>query len=210
MKQTIRIIGGLFRGKKLHFPSIDGLRPTPDRIRETLFNWLMHDIRNARCLDAFAGSGALGFEAYSRQAAKIVFIEYAQEAYVNLKKTALSFNSTNMIIKQTNACDYLKNTTEEFDIVFLDPPFAKQYLPDCIQALAHNDVLIPGGLLYVESPQALQLDETTWECLKLKHAGQIVYALYKKIKTIALTSPHAPVSINDNTHGLPKHIIDDK
>ena len=75
MKQTIRIIGGQFRGKKLHFPAIEGLRPTPDRVRETLFNWLMHDIQDARCLDAFAGSGALGFEAYSRGAAHVMLLE---------------------------------------------------------------------------------------------------------------------------------------
>lgn len=86
MKQVVRIIGGLYRGKKLHFPDVEGLRPTPDRVRETLFNWLMHDIREARCLDAFAGSGALGLEAFSRGAARVVFLEQSPKAYAHLQK----------------------------------------------------------------------------------------------------------------------------
>lgn len=86
MKQTVRIIGGKYRGKKLYFPESEGLRPTPDRVKETLFNWLMHDIQGARCLDAFAGSGALGFEAYSRGASRVVLVESSPNACANLKK----------------------------------------------------------------------------------------------------------------------------
>ena len=93
MKQEIRIIGGQYRGKKLQFPNVEGLRPTPDRVRETLFNWLMHDIRDARCLDAFAGSGALGLEAFSRGASQVVFIEQAPLAQANLQKIIQAFNS---------------------------------------------------------------------------------------------------------------------
>lgn len=180
MKQTIRIIGGQFRGKKLHFPDIEGLRPTPDRVRETLFNWLMHDIRDARCLDAFAGSGALGFEAYSRGAAHVTFLEKDPTAHSHLLKLALSFNSPKLAVRKTDACEFLQQTHEQFNLVFLDPPFAKNYLPQCLETLANSDVLMEGGLLYIESPEEVAVDPIVWEQIKLKKAGQIVYGLYKR------------------------------
>ena len=180
MKQTIRIIGGQFRGKKLHFPAIEGLRPTPDRVRETLFNWLMHDIQDARCLDAFAGSGALGFEAYSRGAAHVMLLEYDPLACANLLKTAALFNSSKLAVKRIDACKFLQQASETFDIVFLDPPFAKNLIPLCLETLAHSRVLIPGGLLYLESPEEIVVDQSLWQQVKLKKTGQIVYGLYKK------------------------------
>ncbi len=183
MNQTIRIIGGKFRGKKLHFPDSEGLRPTPDRVRETLFNWLMHDIRDARCLDAFAGSGALGFEAHSRGAAHVVLLEQSPQVFNNLLKAAASFNSPDLTIKKMDACKYLKETTEPFDIVFLDPPFAKDYLPLCLEILANSSLLKSNGLLYIESPCEVEIDQTIWQQIKLKRAGQIVYGLYKKLRT---------------------------
>ena len=180
MKQTIRIIGGIFRGKKLHFPIVDGLRPTPDRVRETLFNWLMHDIRDAHCLDAFAGSGALGFEAFSRGAASVTLLEKEPGVYTNLLKVALSFNSTKLMVKKADACDFLRQTNGCFNIVFLDPPFAKNYLPLCLEALANSEMLVKGGLLYLESPNEVVVDQAVWQQIKLKKTGQIVYGLYKK------------------------------
>ena len=182
MNQTIRIIGGQFRGKKLTFPAVDGLRPTPDRVRETLFNWLMHDIRDANCLDAFAGSGALGFEAFSRGAAKVTFLEKDPLAYTNLLIVATSFNSTKLAITKIDSCEYLQQTKAQFDIVFLDPPFAKNYIPGCLEILANNPVLIKGGLVYLESPHKIDLDLERWQQLKLKEAGQIIYGLYRKIE----------------------------
>ncbi len=180
MKQTIRIIGGQFRGKKLHFPAIEGLRPTPDRVRETLFNWLMHDICDAHCLDAFAGSGALGFEAFSRGAAKVSLLEKDPRAHANLLKLALSFHSSKLTVSKIDATEFLQQTNEHFNIVFLDPPFAKNYLPLCIATLANTNVLQQGGLLYIESSQKIVVDESIWQQLKLKEAGQVVYGLYKK------------------------------
>lgn len=180
MKQTIRIIGGQYRGKKLHFPEVEGLRPTPDRVRETLFNWLMHDIRDARCLDAFAGSGAIGFEAYSRGAGKVVLLEQEPSAYANLLKQALAFDSTKLIVRKTDALEYLLKANEQFDIVFLDPPFAKNVLPQCLESLANPNLLVNGGLLYIESPQEVIVEKSIWKQLKLKQAGQIVYGLYKR------------------------------
>lgn len=182
-KGSIRIIGGQYRGKILHFPAIDGLRPTSDRVRETLFNWLMHDIRDARCLDLFAGSGALGFEAYSRGAKEIVFVEQAPQAYRNLKQLAASFKSASFNIVYGSAIDYIQQqstSTKPYDIVFIDPPFAYPELLNCIQTFEHTDLLVNDGLLYLESPQEIMLSPKHWCQLKLKKAGQVTYALYQK------------------------------
>lgn len=189
---TVRIIGGKYRGKKLSFPSSAGLRPTTDRIRETLFNWLMHDIRNARCLDVFAGSGALGFEAYSRGAAKVVLIEKNTSVALNLQEIAASFATPQLTVINAPAIEWLRsqqhnNTDEPFDIVFIDPPFADLGLFECIQLFEQSHVLKPGGLLYSESPHDLILSPVFWHLLKSKKAGQVTYALYQK-KDAAVSS----------------------
>lgn len=180
MNQTIRIIGGKYRGKKIHFPSIDGLRPTPDRVRETLFNWLMHDIRGAHCLDAFAGSGALGIEAFSRGAAHVLLLEKSRKAYAQLHQQIEAFASPDIQVLNIDACDYLQENHGPFDIIFLDPPFKKNYLPFCLDTLSHSSLLKSNGLVYIESPQSMPLDSKHWEMIKIKQAGQIVYGLYKK------------------------------
>jgi len=180
VKQEIRIIAGLYRGKKLGFPVVDGLRPTPDRVRETLFNWLMHDIRGARCLDAFAGSGALGFEALSRHAASVVLVEQSEKAHENLVKLAKLFPSSGLQVLKGDACQYIRQTTEQFDIIFLDPPFSKNYLAPCIKSIAESGVLADHGLLYIESPVEEVLDPQIWRQLKFKKSGQVAYGLYQK------------------------------
>lgn len=181
MKQVIRIIGGLFRGKKLHFPEVDGLRPTPDRVRETLFNWLMNDIKEARCLDAFAGSGALGFEAFSRGASKVIFIEQSFQAHANLQKIMTQFNSPKLKLIKADTLLYLHQGTEQFDIIFLDPPFAEHYIYQCLDSIVQNKLLPQGGLVYLESPTAIELDAKQWQHVKLKQAGQVIYGLFKKL-----------------------------
>lgn len=181
MNQSIRIIGGQYRGKKLTFPAIEGLRPTPDRVRETLFNWLMSSIHDARCLDAFAGSGGLGFEAFSRGASKVVLVEQAPLAYKNLQKIALSFNSSKLSVISKDAWVYMQQTKEQFDLIFLDPPFTQNHLPDCITILESTPLLAPNGLLYIESPVEIVLNTEIWEQVRLKKAGQVVYGLYRKI-----------------------------
>lgn len=180
MKQTIRIIGGDYRGKKLPVPNLEGLRPTPDRVRETLFNWLMHDIRDARCLDAFAGSGALGFEAFSRGAASVTLLEQHRAAYLNLKKIVSNFHSSRLSLKKIDALEFLNQTDERFDIIFLDPPFAKNDLPLCLDILARRPLLTSGGLLYLEAPKVIDVDQNLWHRIKLKQAGQVTYALYRR------------------------------
>lgn len=175
----IRIIAGRYKGKKLSFPSVEGLRPTPDRIRETLFNWLMHDIRGSRCLDAFAGSGALGFEAYSRGAQHVVLIEKNLEVARNLKKFAT--DEKGIIVLATSAIDYLQSQPQQFDIIFWDPPFSQPELYAAIGLLEQSNILINGGLLYVESAQEIALSSQIWQKLQFKKAGQVCYGLYRKI-----------------------------
>lgn len=185
MKQSVRIIGGQFKGKLLSFPDIKHLRPTPNMVRETLFNWLMHDIRGARCLDAFAGSGALGFEAFSRYAAKVVLLEYEAQAFQNLHKIAASFPSQTLekqtltVIKK-NALEYFAHSTEQFDIIFLDPPFSSDHLTQCINLIESSHILGAGGVVYIESNQKLNLDSSVWATVKSKTSGNVAYGLYTK------------------------------
>lgn len=180
MNQTVRIIGGKFRGKKLHFPISSGLRPTPDRVRETLFNWLMQDIYGAKCLDAFAGSGALGFEAISRGAAEVVMVETAPSVLQHLRKHAAALAVNNLQIIADDARHYLRTSKQAFDIIFMDPPFAENYLADCIALMTTNTILRKEGLLYIESAEKPSLAEEHWILLKEKKAGQVFYALYQK------------------------------
>ena len=180
MKQVIRIIGGHYRGKKIAFPDSDGLRPTPDRVRETLFNWLMNDIRDARCLDAFAGSGALGLEAFSRGAAEVCFIEQNKSTFIHLQTVISSFKANHLAIFNTNACDFIRQTKQVFDIIFLDPPFDANLLTSCLTDLSEHTILPAGGLVYIESPHEINSDPLHWEILKQKKAGKVVYGLLKK------------------------------
>lgn len=181
MKQQVRIIGGRFRGKKISFPNQPHLRPTSDRIRETLFNWLMHDIRDSVCLDAFAGSGALGFEAYSRGAKTVYFVENSTVTHAHLKNQIMNFNAPNLHLSKSDLLIFLKQIKDDFfDIVFYDPPFSEGAWYEAPLQQAIVRVLKPHGLLYVESPTSIQLKETEWTCLKEQKAGQVVYALYQK------------------------------
>lgn len=181
MNQTVRIIGGKYRGKKIQFPAEEGLRPTPDRVKETLFNWLMHDIRGARCLDAFAGSGALGFEALSRGAAEVVMIEQSATVFSHLKKTSTAFVDDNLQLLNQDALKYLQKKGNTFDVIFLDPPFSGDLLTECLQLINESSCLQQGGLLYIEAANEVSLPEQGWKARKLKRAGQVVYMLFEKL-----------------------------
>ncbi|MFI4918975.1 MAG: 16S rRNA (guanine(966)-N(2))-methyltransferase RsmD [Legionellales bacterium] len=181
MKQEIRIIGGLYKGKKINFPETEGLRPTPGRVRETLFNWLMHVIQDARCLDAFAGSGALGLEAFSRGAAQITLIEQSATAHAQLKKIIMAFNSPKLKLIHTDTKLYFQKQHEPFDLIFLDPPFTQDIIPQCLHDIAKNNILAQDGLVYVESANIINIDKNQWQQIKLKQAGQVVYGLFKKL-----------------------------
>src|SRR5277367_3125267 len=135
-RNSVRIIGGGWRGRRVSFPDIPGLRPTPDRVRETLFNWLQHSVAGSRCLDLFAGSGALGLEALSRGAREVVFVDQAQAAISHLQTQISRLDAVARTrIMGEDAGRYLRTSPEVFDIVFLDPPFGQGALPQYVEQL---------------------------------------------------------------------------
>jgi 16S rRNA (guanine966-N2)-methyltransferase len=151
-RNTLRIIGGRWRGRKLHFPPAPGLRPTPDRVRETLFNWLAPTIRGARCLDLFAGSGALGFEALSRGAADVVFVERDPAVARHLETVLGELAPGEGRVLRADASSWLAGPPEAFDVVFLDPPFEAEVLPALLERLVAGGWLAAGARVYVECP----------------------------------------------------------
>jgi len=182
----LRIIGGQWRGRKLNFADEPGVRPTADRVRETLFNWLMVDIEGARCLDLFAGSGALGLEALSRGAKEVVFIDSNSKVINTITAQLKTLGADNAkVIKQT-AESYLGLVIPKpFDIVFLDPPFHKDFLLPIIQQLIEGNWLKEETLVYIEAEKNLGAPELPegWGFYKSKIAGQVSFYLAKK-KTI--------------------------
>lgn len=149
---TLRIISGQWRGRRFEFPVEPGLRPTLDRHRETLFNWLMFDVESARCLDVFAGSGALGLEALSRYAKEVVFLEKAASASRQISLILDSLKATGGQVLQTDSLKWLAQpATQPFDIVFLDPPFGTELLPETCGLLDKSGWVKPGALIYLES-----------------------------------------------------------
>jgi 16S rRNA (guanine966-N2)-methyltransferase len=185
-KGEVRIIGGLWRGRKLHFPAIPDLRPTPNRIRETLFNWLAPDIANAHCLDLFAGSGALGFEALSRYAQSVTFVEQSTVLVSYLKtqlKQLAAENRANVYQGQFPfvATQLFKPKKPLFNIIFLDPPFHQNLIGSACFWLAKETLLAPEGKIYIEAEASLKnltLPEN-WQIQHCKTAGQVQYALIK-------------------------------
>ncbi|MEW6989661.1 16S rRNA (guanine(966)-N(2))-methyltransferase RsmD [Colwelliaceae bacterium 6441] len=178
---NIRIISGKHRGRKLPVLMADGLRPTTDRVKETVFNWLMPYINQSHCLDCFAGAGSLGFEALSRGAKNVTFIELDKNAAQQLEKNKCLLQADNIDIHQTNALSYLKNSPEKkFDIVFIDPPFRKGFTAQAI-SLLNEDWLENNALIYIEMENEndqLSLPEN-WSLLKEKSAGQVSYRLFQ-------------------------------
>jgi len=170
----IRIIGGEFRGRRIVVPERRDLRPTPDRVRETLFNWLGQVLDGKSCLDLFAGSGALGFEAASRGAARVVMVENDRAVFSFLKKTSELIGAKQVDLVLADAFDYLGKGGERFDVVFLDPPFRQNALPALLERLPPR--LAPGARVYVEAAGPLEPAEA-WRELKRARAGQVSYQL---------------------------------
>jgi 16S rRNA (guanine966-N2)-methyltransferase len=179
-RNSVRIIGGGWRGRRVSFPDIPGLRPTPDRVRETLFNWLQRDIAAARCLDLFAGSGALGLEALSRGAKEVVFVEQAVAASRALQEqlTRLGGASTGHVVEM-GAARYLRSAPQAFDVVFLDPPFGRGALAEYVPMLDAGQWLKEGALVYLENQKAegVPVLPAHWQLLKSKSAGEVGYHL---------------------------------
>jgi 16S rRNA (guanine966-N2)-methyltransferase len=174
-KPQVRIIGGLWRGRKLPMLDVSELRPTPDRVRETVFNWLMHDCHDAICLDAFAGTGALGFEALSRGAQQVIFCEKSKKLAEQLIANAARFDCTKqaMIL---NTDFFVTQFKQKFDIIFLDPPFRQNLVPLCLELA--KKISSDSGLIYLEAESELELI-TDLEIIKEKQAGKVKYYLLK-------------------------------
>ncbi len=189
-KNSLRIIGGQHRGRRLQFVAPEGLRPTTDRVRETLFNWLQNRIQGARVLDLFAGSGALGFEAASRGAREVVLVEMNRQACEVLRQNALLLDSPDVDIKvqQRDACKFLQQSGGgSFNIVFLDPPFRKNLLQPVIERLESNAWLSDDALIYIEqgSDEAEAVLPENWQLLKEKIAGQVRYQLIERATKVS-------------------------
>ena len=151
--REVRIIGGQWKRSKLPVADLPGLRPTPDRVRETLFNWLGQDLAGWRCLDAFAGSGALGFEAASRGAAEVVMIERDAGLVRSLRETQKRLKAETLRIEQADGLAFMRRSSARFDLVFLDPPFDAGLFEPAVAAAA--GIVVPGGFVYLEADRAL-------------------------------------------------------
>ena len=194
---SVRIIGGKYRARRIHFPDVPGLRPTPDRVRETVFNWLMHDLHEAKVLDLFTGSAALGIEALSRGARHVVFVEKDPKAASAIQQNldnfkvlkshyelylgdALGYLNNKVSVQANNAglSDESDQTGNKFDLIFLDPPFGKDLLRQCLPLCLKH--LISGGKIYVEQESSLLPESYLPErlqILKEKTAGEVKYLL---------------------------------
>ncbi|MBS0379401.1 MAG: 16S rRNA (guanine(966)-N(2))-methyltransferase RsmD [Proteobacteria bacterium] len=178
--RVLRIIGGQWRGRKLRFPADADIRPTPDRVRETLFNWLTAQLPGARCLDLFAGSGALGLEALSRGAAGVTFVDRDAAAIREIRARLTEWQGSGAQLVEADALGFLKGSASPYQVVFLDPPYASDLLPACARELVARGWLAPGARIYVEcaaraGPPALP---EGLELLRSKRAGEVGYHLY--------------------------------
>ena len=182
---SLRVIGGRWRSRVLRFPAADGLRPTPNRVRETLFNWLREEIDGRTCLDLFAGSGALGFEALSRGAARVIFIERNAAACRALAENARILQAENAETHEASAWDWLRLTRRKpasIDLVFLDPPFAGGLLPQACEAVEQSGLLARPALIYLETDTAIEPRRLphNWNLRKSACAGEIRYFLARR------------------------------
>ena len=179
----VRVISGKWRGRKLPVYNAEGLRPTPDRVKETLFNWLMQHIDGAVVLDCFAGSGSLAIEALSRHADFASLIERDRKLATHLSQNLQRLNCSNAeIINQDCLTVLAKNATKQYDIVFIDPPFHKNLAIACCQALETNGWLADNAFIYVEVEKelAVQRIPSNWLLIKQQQAGQLAYRLYQR------------------------------
>lgn len=175
-RNRVRIIGGAWRSRLISFPARTELRPTPDRVRETLFNWLGQDLTGKTCLDLFAGSGALGLEAASRGAKRVVMVERDPGAFHALQANVAVLNAAAVELKRADALEFLRADDGTYDVVFLDPPFRADYLPQVLPALVPR--LAAGALVHVEAPRAPSLPPQ-WEVWRKGRAGAVTHQLLK-------------------------------
>lgn len=185
-RNSLRIIGGDLRSRRVEFLEHEGLRPTGDRVRETLFNWLQNTIPAARCLDLFAGSGVLGIEALSRGARSVDFVEADSKVVAQLQQTVRALQLNAARVSRARAEEWLTESARKeeqllYDVVFLDPPFADEQLPSICQLLNNSGKLQRAARVYIESDKPLDESWTPvgWVQLKSKKAGQVYFYLYE-------------------------------
>jgi len=179
-RNRFRVIGGEWRGRRLAFPNVPGLRPTADSVRETLFNWLQGRVEGARCLDLFAGSGALGLEALSRGASTVTFVERSRPAAMGLRESLQALAAGNRAeVVQGDATTLLRRPAVAYDLVFLDPPFQSDIIGRCCRLLAERQWLAPGALVYaeVDRHQGLPVLPDGWAVIREGRAGRVGFHL---------------------------------
>lgn len=180
-QNEFRIIAGTWRRRKLHFPPLEGIRPSPDRVRETLFNWLRERVPGARCLDLFAGSGALGLEALSRGANSVTFVDRERPAADALREHLAMLEARGGEVAQADALDWLKGPPQPFDIVFLDPPFASDLSARAMAALEAGGWLAPAALIYMEhAAEAPPPLPAGWQVWRESRAGRVGFRLLQR------------------------------
>jgi 16S rRNA (guanine966-N2)-methyltransferase len=182
-RSEVRIIGGEWRGRKLHFPDVAGLRPTPDRVRETVFNWLQFDLAGRRCLDLFAGSGAFGFESLSRGAAEVVFVERDAAAADAIRRMLEILQCSRGQVVNEDAREWLRRgPARPFDVVFVDPPYAERWLVTVAEQLERGGWLAPAASIYLEDAAAHGVPALPagWHMHRSKRAGDVGYHLARR------------------------------
>ena len=185
IQNSFRISSGLFKGLKFKFPSIDGLRPTKSIVKETLFNWLQFSIRGSKVLDLFSGSGSLAFEAISREAMSVTIVEKDKTAFDFLKKNSNNLKTnTSIQLIHDDAFNFLdRNKNNKFDIIFLDPPFFKNYLGSCLSKMEKNNIIMGKTKIYIESEFKVSEDflnkylVLSFELKKNKKSGDVYYSM---------------------------------
>lgn len=182
MKNKLRIIAGDWRSRQLVFEDIPEIRPTPARVRETLFNWLQNDVLGRQCLDLYAGSGALGFEAVSRGAKSVVIVENNPKACQLIKENTFKLSTEKIKVIQSDVFKFLAGDSMSFSLVFLDPPFNKAMAQQTCHWLEDKNWLAPAAKIYVEVESQLVLDNMpfNWQCLKSKKTGEVGYYLFER------------------------------
>jgi len=176
----LRIIGGEWKRRQIRFSGGADLRPTPDSVRETVFNWLSPYLHQAKCLDLFAGSGALGLEAASRGAGNVVLVEMHKHCCGQLKDNVALLDAKQVMIHCAEALDWMASCTQQFDIVFVDPPYDTDLVKRSLNRLIRYRLLRPEARIYIEcSAQEAPTISEQWAVLRQKKAGQICYGLYQ-------------------------------
>ena len=180
--QKVRVIGGQWRGRLLPVAEADGLRPTANRVRETLFNWLQFDIHGRSCLDLFSGSGALGIEAASRGASKVTLVEKEAMIANSLRQQVSTLAATQTEVIQADALSFIKTCEQQYDLIFLDPPFQHFALNEVLDAVLAAGIINSDGMIYLEAernglPESLA---QPWQWWRQAKAGQVEYGLIQQ------------------------------